>query len=78
MIYKLPYQSEALLKPRFFKLRDHIDEKKDIIHLTVTHHYLQNKDTEDFYKMILKLDGKYRTQKGKWRSAPIKLRVIKQ
>jgi hypothetical protein len=76
MIYTLPYQSEELLKPKFFSLRDKIDAKSDVIHLTVTHSSFKNRTKADIYKAVLKLDGKYRTERSKWKSPPIKIRVI--
>jgi len=78
MIYTLPYQTEDLFKPGFLKLRDQIDVQKDAIHITVTHRHLDERTDEDFYKLALKLDGQYRTRNGKWKSAPVKIRVISQ
>lgn len=78
MIHTLQLKSEELLTPEYFHLRNTIDPEADIIHLAVTHSHLQNVSTEDIYKSILKLDGKYRTAFSKWTAPPVKVRVINQ
>ena len=78
MIHTLSYQSEDLLKPNYFKLRSLIDAYKDIIHLTVTHSHLEDLTTEDIYKKVLSIDGKYRMEMKKWTDPAVKVRVIKQ
>jgi hypothetical protein len=78
MIHTLSYQSEDLLKPNYFKVRSFINVSTDIIHLTVTHSHLIDLTTEDIYKKILSMDGKYRTEMNKWTDPAVKVRVIKQ
>jgi hypothetical protein len=78
MIYTLPYQTEELLKNSYYRLRNIINLKSDIIHLTVTHCHLQDYTKEELYKKILLLDGKYRTDTNNWTSPALRLRVIDQ
>ncbi len=78
MIHTIPYQSEDLLRPNYFKLRSLIDVSRDIIHLTVTHSHLEDLTTEDIYKKVLSMDGNYRSEMNKWTDPAVKVRVIKQ
>ena len=78
MIYTLPYQSEDLLKGSYYKIRNIIDPKTDVIHLTITHSHLDEISKEEVYKKILQLDGRYRTESNSWTSPALKVRVINQ
>lgn len=78
MIYCLPYQSERLLQTNYFRLRNILNPETDTIHLTVPHSHLQDLSSEDIYKKVLRLDGKYRTEMKKWAAPAIKVRVINQ
>lgn len=78
MIYTLPYQSEDLLKGSYFRIRNILDPKFDIIHLAVTHSHLQDLSEEEIYKKILCIDGNYRTEKNSWIGPALKVRVINQ
>ena len=78
MIHTLPYQSEPLLEANYFKLRNVLNPKADIIHLTVNLSYLQTYTKGDIYKKIVRLDGKYRTEMKKWTAPAIKVRVVEQ
>ena len=78
MIYTLPYQSEDLLTGSYFKIRNILDPKQDVIHLTVTHSHLEDLTKEELYKKILSLDGKYRTETNSWKSPALKVRVVNQ
>lgn len=63
MIHTLQYQSEALLKASYFNLlRKVMNPESDTIHLTMAHSHLQELSTEDIYKKVLQLDGKYRAE----------------
>ena len=78
MVHTLQYQSEEILKVNYFKLRNIVNPKSDVIHLNLIHSHLQDTSTEDIYKKMLRLDGKYRTEMNKWTAPMIKVRVINQ
>ena len=76
MRYTLSYKSEDLLKAEFSDLRNIINPSSDIIHLVIAQSQLRGLTSEDIYKKVLNLDGKYRTAAKKWNALPIKVRVI--
>lgn len=78
MIHTLQLQSDELLKSNYYQLRNIMNPSTDIINLTVTHSHLQDLSTEDIYKRVLRLDGRYRTEMNKWDSPAVKVRVINQ
>ncbi|MDF1698386.1 MAG: hypothetical protein P1U56_21225 [Saprospiraceae bacterium] len=78
MIYTLPYQTEDLLKSSYFKIRNSANPKSDSIHLTVTHSHLDEFSTEELYKKVLHLEGKYRSDTNSWTAPALKVRVIHQ
>lgn len=78
MIYTLPYQSEALLKSSYYKLRNILNPKTDALHLSIAHSHLQDLSNEDLYKKLLRLEGLYRTEKSAWTTDAIKIRIVNQ
>jgi len=76
MVYTLLYQSEELFKSSYYELRNLIDSSKDVIHLAVSENDLKYLSSEEIYKKVLRLDGKYRSDYNQWTAPPIKVRVI--
>ena len=74
MVYTLHYQNDELLKKDFFNIRDAIMSTSDIIQLQLP--ILENKSKADFYKILLKLDGQFRSLTDTWNSSSLKLRII--
>ena len=75
MIYTLPYQTEELLKNKYFELRRVIDPKLDSICLTVQGNLHQNMTNEEIYKKVMRLEGIYRSEIGGWTQQPVKVRI---
>lgn len=78
MIHTLPYQSEELLRSSYFKVRNKMNVQSDVIHLFVTHSHIADISTEEAYKKVLSLDGKYREEYNLWTAPMAKVRVIHQ
>ena len=78
MIYTLPYQTEELLKNKYFELRKVIKPESDSIYIMVSHSHLQDLTNEDLYKKVMHLEGIYRAEIGDWQQQAVKVRITNQ